>query len=194
MKNLALIFWSAFLVNNIILIRLIGLCPCFGITNTIETSAYMGITTTIVMIISTWLTWIIFHGILFPLNLVYLRTASFILLIIIIVQLLEMLLKRLYRKLYNTLGIYLTLFTANCAILAVTFLITESNFDILQATIFAIGTGAGFAMVIIIFATLRERLEFAPVSPTLKGYPIAFLATSLIALAFLGFYGLFGIM
>lgn len=193
MKNPALIFLSAFLVNNIILIRFIGLCPFFGVSTAVETATGMGMAVIFVMTLAAWITWIIFHAILLPFDLVFLRTATFILTIAALVQFVEMFMKKSYHALYNALGIYLPLITTNCAILAVTFINIDNNYTFLQGTIFALGTGLGFTMVIITFAALRERLDQAPINPSLKGYPIAFIAASLVSLAFLGFAGLFGL-
>ena len=193
MKNPALIFLGAFLVNNIILMRFIGLCPFFGVSTAVETATGMGMAVIFVMTLAAWITWVIYHGILLPLDIVFLRTATFILTIAALVQFVEMFMKKSYRALYNALGIYLPLITTNCAILAVTFLNINNDYTFLQGTVFALGTGLGFTMVIITFAALRERLDRAPINPSLKGYPIAFIAASLVSLAFLGFAGLFGL-
>ena len=193
MKNSALIFLSAFLVNNIILIRLIGICPCFCLPSTLKRAAGMGMAIILVMTIATWITWIINHAILLPLDLVFLRTATFILLVVLLVQFGKMLLSKYYRVSSTSLNIYRPLITTNCVILAVTFLNIDNNYNLLQGTAFALGSGLGFALVIIIFAALGERLNQAPINPSLKGYPIAFVAASLVSLAFLGFLGLFGL-
>jgi len=193
MKSPALIFLAAFLVNNIVLMRFLGLCPFFGVSSTVETATGMGMAVIFVMTLAAWITWIVFNVILLPLNLVFLRTAIFILTIASLVQLVEMFLKKSYRALYNALGIYLPLITTNCAILGVTFLNIDNRFSLLNGTVFAIGTGLGFTLVIIVFAAIRERLDLAPINPALKGYPISFIAASLMALAFLGFTGLFGL-
>lgn len=193
MKNPALIFLGAFLVNNIVLMRFLGLCPFFGVSTAVETATGMGIAVIFVMTLAAWITWIVFHFILLPFNLVFLRTALFILTIASLVQLVEMFLKRHYRALYSAMGIYLPLITTNCAILGITFLNIDNRFSFLNGTVFAIGTGLGFTLVIITFAAIRERLDLAPINPSLKGYPISFIAAALMALAFLGFSGLFGL-
>ncbi len=193
MKNPALIFLGAFLVNNIVLMRFLGLCPFFGVSTAVETATGMGIAVIFVMTLAAWITWIVFHFILLPFNLVFLRTALFILTIASLVQLVEMFLKRHYRALYSAMGIYLPLITTNCAILGITFLNIDNRFNFLNGTVFAIGTGLGFTLVIITFAAIRERLDLAPINPSLKGYPISFIAAALMALAFLGFSGLFGL-
>ena len=193
MKNPALIFLSAFLVNNIVLMRFLGLCPFFGVSTAVETATGMGMAVIFVMTLAAWITWLIFHFVLLPFNLVFLRTALFILTIASLVQLVEMFLKKYYRALYSAMGIYLPLITTNCAILGITFLNIDNKFNFLNGTVFAIGTGLGFTLVIITFAAIRERLDLAPINPSLKGYPISFIAAALMALAFLGFSGLFGL-
>ncbi len=193
MKDPALIFLAAFLVNNIVLMRFLGLCPFFGVSNAVETATGMGMAVIFVMTLASWITWIVYHGILLPFDLVFLRTAVFILTIASLVQLVEMFLKKSYRTLYNALGIYLPLITTNCAILGVTFLTIDNKFDFLDSTIFSIGTGLGFMVVMITFAAIKERLDLAPINPSIKGYPISFIAAGLMALAFLGFSGLFGL-
>ncbi len=193
MKDPALIFLAAFLVNNIVLMRFLGLCPFFGVSNAVETASGMGMAVIFVMTLASWITWIVYHGILLPFDLVFLRTAVFILTIASLVQLVEMFLKKSYRTLYNALGIYLPLITTNCAILGVTFLTIDNKFDFLNSTIFSIGTGLGFMVVMITFAAIKERLDLAPINPSIKGYPISFIAAGLMALAFLGFSGLFGL-
>lgn len=191
--NPLLIFIAAFIVNNILLMRYIGLCPFFGVSTSLSTAFGMSAAVLFVMLLSTWVTWIIFHYILLPLDLVFLRTAAFILVIAAFVQFVEMFLKKNFKALYTAMGIYLPLITTNCAILAVTFLVIDYKYSLFQSTIFAIGTALGFALVIILFSAIRERLDFAPISRSFRGYPIAFIAASLVALAFLGFIGLFGL-
>lgn len=191
--NPLLIFIAAFIVNNILLMRYIGLCPFFGVSTSLSTAFGMSAAVLFVMLLSTWVTWIIYHFLLLPLDLMFLRTAAFILVIAALVQFVEMFLKKSYKALYTAMGIYLPLITTNCAILAVTFLVIDYKYSLFQSTIFAVGTAFGFALVIILFSAIRERLDFAPISRSLKGYPIAFIAASLVALAFLGFIGLFGL-
>ena len=191
--SLGKIFIAAFLVNNILLMRYIGLCPFFGVSTAIDTAMGMSAAVFFVMVLSAWVTWFLHHFILLPFDLVFLRTAVFILVIAALVQFVEIFLKKSMRTLYSALGIYLPLITTNCAILAVTFLNIDYNYSFLQATIFAVGTAFGFALVIVLFAAIRERLDLAPISPSFKGYPISFIVASLVSLAFLGFIGLFGL-
>lgn len=191
--NPAKIFIAAFLVNNIILMRFIGLCPFFGVSTSLNTSAGMSIAVLFVMLLAAWVSWVLYHFLLIPLGLVFLRTAVFILVIAALVQFVEMFLKRNLRNLYSAMGIYLPLITTNCAILGVTFLNIDYKFNLLQATIFALGTAFGFGLAILLFAAIRERLNDAPISPSFKGYPIAFIGAALVSLAFMGFTALFGI-
>jgi electron transport complex protein RnfA len=191
--NPAKILMGAFLVNNIILMRFIGLCPFFGVSTALDTSVGMSAAVLFVMLLAAWVSWLLYHTLLLPLGLVFLRTAVFILVIAGLVQFVEMVLKKYMRGLYSALGIYLPLITTNCAILGVTFLNVDYRFDLLQSTLFAFGTALGFALAIILFAAIRERLEDSPISPSFKGYPIAFVGASLVSLAFLGFTSLFGI-
>jgi electron transport complex protein RnfA len=194
MNDLSLIFISAFLVNNIVLMRFLGLCPFFGVSARFESALGMGMAVIFVMTMASWITWLLFHAILIPMELVFLRTSVFILVIASLVQLVEMFLKKSIPALYSALGIYLPLITTNCAILAVTFLNIDYEFSPIQATVFAVGTGIGFSMVLLIFASIRERLDLYPIPRSLRGHAIAFIAASLVSLAFLGFIGLFGVV
>ncbi len=191
--NPAQIFIGALLINNVLLFRFLGLCPFFGVSTAVSTAVGMSAAVMFVMLLASWVTWILFNAVLAPLGVVFLRTAVFILVIASLVQFVEMFLKKYVRTLYSSMGIYLPLITTNCAILGVTFLNIEYQFNLLQATVFAVGSGLGFGLVIVLFAAIRERLEYAPVSDSFKGYPIAFVAASLVALAFYGFTGLFGV-
>lgn len=191
--NPAKIFIAAFLVNNIILMRFIGLCPFFGVSTSLSTSAGMSVAVLFVMLLASWVSWLLYHFLLVPLGLVFLRTAVFILVIAALVQFVEMFIKRNLRNLYSAMGIYLPLITTNCAILGVTFLNIDYKFNLLQATIFALGTAFGFGLAILLFAAIRERLDDAPISPSFQGYPIAFIGAALVSLAFMGFTALFGI-
>ncbi len=192
-QGLFLIFLSALLVNNIILMRFLGLCPFFGVSNKIDTALGMGMAVIFVMTLASVITWIIYQYILIPLNLVYLRTAAFILVIASLVQFIELFLKKSVPGLYSALGIYLPLITTNCAILGVAFLNIDYHYSIIQTIVYAIGVSLGFTLALVLMAGLRERIEMAPVPAPFKGLPIAFVTASLMALAFLGFAGLLGL-
>lgn len=191
--NPILIFISACLINNILLIKFIGLCSFFGLSTNIKNSVGMGIAVTFVTVISTIISWLIYHLLLVPLDLVFLRTGTFILTIAALVQLEEMFIKKYLPPLYHAMGIYLPLITTNCAILGATFLNIDYSLNLYKSIIHGIGIAVGYTLAIILFAGLRERIQTAPVPKSLKGYPIAFFLASLMSLAFLGFKGLFGI-
>ncbi|MFH2069498.1 MAG: RnfABCDGE type electron transport complex subunit A [Candidatus Omnitrophota bacterium] len=187
------IFISACLINNIILIKFIGLCSFFGLSKNLKNSLGMSIAVTFVTVIAVIVSWVIYHLVLAPLDLIFLRTGTFILTIATLVQLVEMFLKKYVQPLYRGMGIYLPLITTNCAILAVTFLNIDYELNLSKSIIHGIGIASGFTLAIILFAGLRERIMTAPVPRALQGYPIAFFLASLMSLAFLGFKGLFGI-
>ena len=191
--NSTAIFISACLINNIILIKFIGLCSFFGLSTNLKNSLGMGIAVTFVTVIAVIVSWLIYHLMLVPLDLVFLRTGTFILTIATLVQLVEMFLKKYVPPLYRGMGIYLPLITTNCAILAVTFLNIDYELNLTKSIIHGIGIAAGYTLAIILFAGLRERILTAPIPRALQGYPIAFFLASLMSLAFLGFKGLFGI-
>ena len=184
---------SAMLINNILLIYFLGLCAFFGVSTKMKTSLGMGLAVIFVMVMATSASWMIYHFILVPLSLEFLRTASFILVIASLVQLVEIFLKKIMPGLYKALGIYLALITTNCAILAVAFLNIDYEYSFMQGVFYALGTGLGFTLVIVLFAGIRERVAFAPMPESLKGFPIAFFIASLMSLAFIGFKGLFGL-
>jgi len=191
--NIFLIFLSALLVNNILLIRFIGLCSFFGVSQRLKSSLGMGAAVTFVMVISSSVTWLIYHFLLIPFHLEYLRTVSFVLVIATLVQLAERFVRKYKPTLYQALGIYLPLITTNCAILAAAFLGIDYRLTFLQDLIYALGVSLGYLLAIVLFSSIRERIVFAPVPQAFKGVPIAFLTAGLMSLAFLGFKGLFGL-
>ena len=191
--NVFLIFLSAMVVNNILLIRFLALCSFFGISNSMKASVGMGTAVVFVMAMSTTISWIVYYLVLVPLHLEYLRTASFILTIATFVQLEEMFIRKVSPSLYRALGIYLPLIVVNCAVLGAAFLAIDYELGLLKSIVYALGVAAGYFLALVLFAGIRERIEAAPVSRSFKGYPIAFVTSSLMSLAFLGFKGLFGL-
>jgi electron transport complex protein RnfA len=181
------------LVNNILLMRFLGLCSFFGISNKLENAVSMTWAVTFVMAMASLVTWGIYHFVLLPLDLVFLRTSFFILVIAALVQLVEMFMKKSAPALYRALGIYLPLITTNCAILAVAFLNIDYGYGLLESLVYTVGVSAGYGVAIVLFASLRERVDQAPVPEAFKGYPIAFILAGLLSLAFMGFAGMFGI-
>ena len=188
-----LIFLSAMIVNNILLMRFIALCSFFGLSNNMQASVGMGFAVIFVMIMATTISWLVYHYLLVPFDLLYLRTASFILTIATFVQLEEMVIRKLFPPLYRSLGIYLPLIVVNCAVLAAAFLVIDYNLGFLKSLVYTLGVGAGYFFAIVMFAGIRERVNLAPIPKSFQGYPIAFITASLMSLAFLGFKGLFGL-
>jgi Na+-translocating ferredoxin:NAD+ oxidoreductase subunit A len=193
MDNLFLIFLSAFLVNNIVLMKFLGLCPFFGVSREMKTASSMGMSVIFVMTIATIITWFLYQYILLPLDLIYLRTVVFILVIASLVQFLELFFKKQLPGLYSALGIFLPLITTNCAILGVAFLNIDNDFGLISGIVFAISSGLGFLLAIVLIGSIRERLEIAPIPESLKGLPISFIVAALMGLAFLGFAGFMGL-
>lgn len=188
-----MIVLSALLVNNIVLIRFLALCSFFGVSNRIEVSLSMGMAVTFVLALASAASWIIWYFLLVPLNIEYLRTASFILVIATLVQLVEMYIKKTAPALYNALGIYLPLITTNCAVLGIAILIIDYRLGFLNSIIYSISVAGGYTLSIILFAGIRERIEMAPIPEALKGAPIIFITAGIMSLAFLGFAHLFGL-
>ena len=187
------IFFAAFLINNILLIRFIALCSFFGVSTKIDTSIGMSLAVIFVMTISSAVSWLIYHGVLTPFHLEFLRTATFILVIAGLVQLEELYLKKMVPTLYRAMGIYLPLITTNCAILAVAFLAIDYKYGFIQSMVYSLGVSCGYSLAIVLFANIRERMELAPIPKWFQGYPIAFITAALMSLAFLGFTGMFGL-
>lgn len=194
-KGLLAIFLASILTENYVLSKFLGICPFLGVSKKFNTALGMSIAVTFVMVLATAATWPIYNNILLPNNLSYLQTIVFILIIAALVQLIEIILKKYIPVLYDSLGIYLPLITTNCAVLGVTMLVidkgaADDSFGYLQALINAFGSGIGFLVAMVLFAGVRERLEYADIPKSLKGLPITLVSASLVALSFLGFQGL----
>lgn len=181
---------AAILVENFVLVKFYGICPFLGVSKKTDTALGMGMAVTFVMTLSAALTWLVYHMILVPLHVEYLQTLAFILLIAALVQFVEMFVAKTVPSLYNALGIYLPLITTNCAVLGVTLLNIEKGFNFVEAVWYAFSAAIGFTVAIVLFSGVRERLENADIPENLKGFPIALITASLIAMSFLGFQGL----
>jgi len=193
------IFFGGVLLNNFILSRILGVCPFIGVSKQVETATGMGMAVIFVIGVASVATWMVQYYILVPLGLTYLQTIAFILVIAALVQLVEMLIQKVSPVLYKALGIYLPLITTNCAVLGVTILNITEKYNLLEAAVNGIAGASGFALAIILFAAIRERMDLAPIPESLKGFPIALITTGLLSIAFLGFAGfrlkeLFGVM
>ncbi|GAB4407204.1 MAG: electron transport complex subunit RsxA [Thermodesulfovibrionales bacterium] len=190
MENLFELFIAASLINNFVFTRYLGLCIFFGVTKRMETAIGMSITFTAVMVISSALSWVVYKGIMIPLNLTFLKIVIFIGIVAGFVQAADTIMRKVSPGLYYKLGIYLALITTNCIILAVPLINAGEGYTFIQSLSFGLGSGVGFALALVIMASIRERLELADVPKSFQGLPIAFIVTGLIALAFLGFSGL----
>ena len=184
------LFLSAVIVNNFVLTRFLGLCIFFGVSKNLNASVGMGMAVTSVMTLSSMLAWVVYTFILAPLGLTFLTTVVFVLLIASFVQLLEVIIKKQAPALYNMWGIYLLLIATNCIVLSVPLLNVESSFGFIKSLVFAVGSGAGFALAIVLMASLREKLRLADVPKALDGLGIAFILAGMLALSFLGFSGM----
>ncbi len=186
-----IILIAAVFVNNIVLSQFLGICPFLGVSNKVSTSVGMSGAVLFVMTIATLATYLLHQFVLVPTGLDYLRTITFILVIASLVQMLEIILKKVSPPLYHALGVFLPLITTNCAVLGVAILaLGLENASLLKAVFFAIANSIGFALALIIFASIREQLELANIPPNMKGVPINLLVAGLLSLAFLGFTGL----
>ncbi len=178
------------LIENFVLVKFYGICPFLGVSKKTDTALGMGMAVTFVMVLASLLTWLVQRYILIPLNVEYLQTISFILLIAALVQFVEMVVAKLVPSLYSALGIYLPLITTNCAVLGVTLINVQREYTLFQTLSFSFWSAMGFTLAIFLFAGVRERLETSTIPKYLKGFPIALVTAGLIAMAFLGFQGL----
>ena len=185
-----LIIISTVLVNNIVLVKILGLCPFMGVSKKLETSISMSAATAVVLTIGSMTSWAINHYLLEPNDLVYLRTLSFIVVIAGVVQFTEMVMEKNFPLLYQLLGIFLPLITTNCAVLGIPLLNAQSSHTLIESALFGFGGGIGFSIVLILFASLRERLEGAEIPAPFRGSAIALVTASIMSLAFMGFAGL----
>lgn len=190
MMDYFLLFMSAVVVNNFVLTRFLGLCVFFGVSKNLDASIGMGMAVTTVITLSSILAWVVYFLILLPLNLVFLKTIVFVILIASFVQLLEMFIKKHVPNLYNMWGIYLLLIATNCVVLGVPLLNADNGYPFIMSVVHAIGSGVGFALAIILMASLREKLQYADVPKPLEGLGIAFILAGMLALSFLGFSGM----
>ena len=181
---------GAIFVNNVVLAQFLGICPFLGVSSKVETSMGMGAAVTFVMALSAVVTWLIQTYILVPLGIEYMQTIVFILVIAALVQMVEIVLKKVSPSLYQALGIFLPLITTNCAVLGVAIAMIQKDFSLLQGVVFNVATALGFGLALVIFAGLRERIEFEEAPKAFQGVPIALITASILAMAFMGFSGL----
>ncbi|MCB1774943.1 MAG: electron transport complex subunit RsxA [Gammaproteobacteria bacterium] len=188
--ELLVIVLSTALVNNVVLVKFLGLCPLMGVSNKLDSALGMGLATTFVLTLAAFASWMLEHFVLKPLDLGFLRILTFILVIAVVVQFTEMAVRKASPTLYQVLGIFLPLITTNCAVLGVALLNVQQENGLLESLVYGFGSALGFTLVLVMFAGLRERLALASVPAAFSGTPIAFLVAGLLSLAFMGFAGL----
>ena len=188
--SLLAIALGAILTNNFILVKFLGICPFMGVSKKTDTALGMGVAVTFVMALASMVTWAVDYYILTPLDLGYMQTAAFILIIAAIVQVVEMFLKKSVPTLYQALGIYLPLITTNCAVLGVALLNIQEHYNFLESLVYGFTGGLGFTLAIVLFSSVRPRVEEAECPESFRGFPIALISAGLLALAFMGFSGL----
>lgn len=190
MRELLLIAVGSALVNNVVLSQFLGLCPFLGVSKKVETAAGMGAAVIFVVTIASAITSLIYEGVLVTLDLKYLQTIVFILVIAALVQLVEMFLKKVMPSLYAALGVYLPLITTNCAVLGVALVNVQKEYNFITSVINGIGTSVGFTIAIVMLAGIREKVEGNDVPDSFRGSPIVLITSGLMAIAFFGFFGL----
>ena len=188
--NLLAITLGAILANNFIFSQFLGICPFLGVSKKVDTAVGMGVAVTFVMGLASAITWLVNTFILIPLDLGYMQTVAFILVIASLVQFIEMFLQKSMPTLYTALGVYLPLITTNCAVLGVALLNIQNSYNFIESVVYGITGGLGFLLAIVLFASIRERLVFADYPKNWEGFPIALVTAGLMALAFMGFSGL----
>lgn len=181
---------GAIFVNNVVLAQFLGICPFLGVSKDVKSSLGMGGAVLFVMLLATLVTWLINQYVLVPLNLEYLRTIAYILVIAGLVQMVEIVLKKIAPALYQALGVFLPLITTNCAVLGVAILVIQKQMNLLYSVVYSASIAVGFAIALVIFAGIREQLELTGVPRGMKGVPIALVSAGILAMAFMGFNGL----
>lgn len=190
MEHYFFILIGTVLVNNIVLVKMLGLCPFMGVSKKLDAAIGMGSATAFVLTLASGLSYLVDHYLLIPNDLAYLRTLSFIVVIAAIVQFTEMFIRKSSPMLYQSLGIYLPLITTNCAVLGIPLLNVQENHNFIESLVYGFGGAIGFALVLVLFAAMRERLEGAAIPTPFRGSAIAMVTAGLLSLAFMGFAGL----
>ena len=188
--NLLSITLGAILVNNFIFSQFLGCCPFLGVSKKVDTAVGMGIAVTFVMGLASAVCYVVDEFVLGRFGLDYMQTVAFILVIAALVQFIEMFLQKSMPSLYTALGVYLPLITTNCAVLGVVLLNVQNNYNFIESVVYGITGGLGFMLAIVLFASVRDRLQFAEYPESFEGFPIALTTAGLLALAFMGFSGM----
>ena len=190
--SLILIIIVAIFVNNVVLAQFLGICPFLGVSKKVDTASGTGMAVTAVLVVATIVTYLLQVYVLNAFGLEYLQTIAFILVIAALVQMIEIILKKTMPALYQALGVFLPLITTNCCILGVAILVIQKDYDLLEGIVYALSTGIGFLLAMVLFAGLREQLDLVDVPKAFRGVPIALVTASLLAMAFMGFSGVDG--
>ena len=190
LTNILAISLGAILTNNFIFSQFLGICPFLGCSSKVDTATGMGLAVVFVMGLASAICWVIDTYILIPLGLAFLETLAFILVIASLVQFVEMFLKKSVPSLYSALGIYLPLITTNCAVLGVVLLNVQNNYNFIESVVYGVTGGLGFMLAIVLFASVRERIQFSDYPECFEGFPICLVSAGLVALAFMGFSGM----
>ena len=190
MADIFMIMFAAILTENFIFSLFYGCCPFLGVSDKPSTALGMGMAVTFVMTISSAITWAVYHLVLEPLDLAYLKTIAFILVIATLVQFIEMFLRKFIPALYSALGIYLPLITTNCAVLGVALTNVQKDYNILEGTVNGFATAFGFSISIVLMAGIREKIAYNDIPESFQGFPTVLLTAGLMAIAFFGFSGL----
>jgi electron transport complex protein RnfA len=185
-----LIIISAVLVNNVVLVQFLGICPFLGVSNRIETSMGMGIAVIFVMSLANLVTFLIQNYVLVPLHIEFMQTITFIFVIAFLVQVVEIILKKTAPALYQALGIYLPLITTNCAVLGIAILAVQKDFNLITSVLYAAGIATGFTLALLLMAGIREQLALADIPRGMKGFALSLVTAGLLSLAFMGFSGI----
>lgn len=191
MKELIVLMISAILVDNIVLSQFKGICPFLGVSKKVKNAVGMGAAVIFVMVCATAVTFPVYKFLLVPLEVEYLKTIAFILIIALFVQLVEIVLKKMLPPLYKALGVYLPLITTNCAVLGVTITNIDEEYGFITSLVNALGTGLAFTLALLLFSGVRTRIEHADIPKTFKGVPATLIAASIVSISFMGFAGLF---
>ena len=181
---------GAILINNFIFSQFLGCCPFLGCSSKVDTAVGMGLAVTFVMGLASAICWVVNEYVLMPLGLAFLQTLTFLLVIAALVQFVEMFLKKSIPSLYSALGIYLPLITTNCAVLGVVLLNVQNHYNFIESVVYGITGGLGFMLAIVLFASVRERVQFSEYPECFEGFPICLISAGLLALAFMGFSGM----
>ena len=190
MNSYLTILIGSILVNNYVMNKFMGICPFLGVSKKVDTALGMGMAVTFVMTLASFMTWLVEHYLLVPLDLMYMRTIAFILVIAVLVQVVEMALKKLSFSLYLALGVYLPLITTNCAVLGAAILNSDNGYNLLESTLSGCSAALGFTLALLLMAGIRERLALSRMPKWMDGFPGALITAGLMAVSFMGFGGL----